>query len=720
MTEIILTSSVLILLLAVLRQALRGRIDPRAQYALWLLAARLLIPGTLFTAPVSVAGAAEKLQESILLEEMVRLPADGPSAPSKTELPDGPSVPFVTTRKDGPTLAFELKPPGTVQTEKLLDLAWKVGMGITGGSMVLSNLVFWRRLRKNRKPLSLSASCWAGGLPVYEADGLPSPCLFGLFRPAVYLNEAAVNAERPEHILAHEYAHYRHRDHLWSILRSICLVIHWYNPLVWWAAALSRRDCELACDAAALQRLGEPERIGYGQTLLGMVSRQISPVSLFRTATTMTSGKRAMTERIALIAKQPRTRKITLALVAAAACLLAACSFGGNTAEMEMPDPSSSLFLEEFPGLHWNDTPEAVMETLGITEEEIIESSDGQERTAGTLSFVIGDYPLYGNTAQYVIFRFEQWSGTGSDLGLYQVQVCYPDDMEDFGAVQEALLQQLGPETESSYQVSQVNSRWKDLLGDRYDRWVEIQTTRGIKYMKWNAGPDSEAMEALQAMEENYQSYWTMSTSLASFASLTSSPTKSLMPAFEEFTKEFTGVKVAWNCNTMFSPTFNTVIFDGSEYVYCLQVYSVASGTRNARLVVNAAQADEDPVMWIPYMNYLNWDALRQAAVDAGLDDGSGFALEVMEILSQYIEQNTYDTVELDTFAILTATEGLDDTLKGTYSALVRQLHDAYPSLFARAVLWVLPEENQNIVLDYFCEGSYNREEVLAQLKDEI
>ena len=66
MKEIILTSSILILLLAIFRQAVRGRIAPRVQYALWLLvAARLLIPGTLFTAPVSVMGAAEDLRTSI-------------------------------------------------------------------------------------------------------------------------------------------------------------------------------------------------------------------------------------------------------------------------------------------------------------------------------------------------------------------------------------------------------------------------------------------------------------------------------------------------------------------------------------------------------------------------------------------------------------------------------------------------------------------------------
>lgn len=64
MTEMILPSSVLILAVILLRRALRGRIAPGLQYALWLLAAlRLLIPGPLFPAPVSAAGAGGFLRQ---------------------------------------------------------------------------------------------------------------------------------------------------------------------------------------------------------------------------------------------------------------------------------------------------------------------------------------------------------------------------------------------------------------------------------------------------------------------------------------------------------------------------------------------------------------------------------------------------------------------------------------------------------------------------------
>ena len=48
MLEILISSTVLILALAALRVFLRGKLNPRLQYALWLLAAlRLLLPVSL-------------------------------------------------------------------------------------------------------------------------------------------------------------------------------------------------------------------------------------------------------------------------------------------------------------------------------------------------------------------------------------------------------------------------------------------------------------------------------------------------------------------------------------------------------------------------------------------------------------------------------------------------------------------------------------------------
>ena len=91
MTEILLSSSLLILALALLRRLLRGRIDPRLQYGLWLLVAlRLLIPGTLFTMPVSIAGAAENLRESVSLALQEQT---SPSSDTQTDGSVSPPLP---------------------------------------------------------------------------------------------------------------------------------------------------------------------------------------------------------------------------------------------------------------------------------------------------------------------------------------------------------------------------------------------------------------------------------------------------------------------------------------------------------------------------------------------------------------------------------------------------------------------------------------------------
>ena len=86
MRDIILTSSVLIAVTALLRRLLRGKISPRLQYGLWLLAAlRLLLPGALFTVPVSVTGAASGL--TAVMQERVPAPLPDNLAPA-LPLPD--------------------------------------------------------------------------------------------------------------------------------------------------------------------------------------------------------------------------------------------------------------------------------------------------------------------------------------------------------------------------------------------------------------------------------------------------------------------------------------------------------------------------------------------------------------------------------------------------------------------------------------------------------
>lgn len=150
------------------------------------------------------------------------------------------------------------------------------------------------------------------------------------------------------HILAHEYSHYRQGDLLWSVIRGICLSLYWWNPLVWIAAYLSKQDCELSCDEAALKLLGENERLDYGKTLLNLITVKSNPKDYFSVATTMTKGTKSLKRRISMIAHKPRIM-ISASIVAIFAAVLGfvSTSTAKSNEENDISITSGTYIMEE-------------------------------------------------------------------------------------------------------------------------------------------------------------------------------------------------------------------------------------------------------------------------------------------------------------------------------------------------------------------------------------
>lgn len=69
-------------------------------------------------------------------------------------------------------------------------------------------------------------------------------------------------------VLAHEFAHLRRGDPLWSLTAELALAALWFFPPAWLAMPRFRLDQELACDAAVLR--SAPAAAGsYARALLG-------------------------------------------------------------------------------------------------------------------------------------------------------------------------------------------------------------------------------------------------------------------------------------------------------------------------------------------------------------------------------------------------------------------------------------------------------------------
>ncbi|MEN1761053.1 M56 family metallopeptidase [Anoxynatronum sibiricum] len=315
MIETIITSSALILILMALRYLLRNKISSQLQYVLWVLVAiRLLLPFSLFESPVSIMNVVPNNQGYQLTSTRPSTPAN----PGTTMLNDLQIIQNSDLAADIKTEAVGLK--------VIVQVVWLSGVFLCSLFFAVSNKRLSRKLRQSRKQIQMKDI----PLAVYKAEGLPSPCLFGFLKPAVYLTpESLLDEHKATYVIAHELTHYRQKDHIWSFVRVLCLCIYWFNPLVWVAAVLSRRDSELACDQGTLRRLGDSRRIEYGRTLIDMMTAPSKPSDLFCCATMMTGGKREMTERIKRIAKQPKTLMVSLVVVLIVGTAAVAGTFGG-------------------------------------------------------------------------------------------------------------------------------------------------------------------------------------------------------------------------------------------------------------------------------------------------------------------------------------------------------------------------------------------------------
>lgn len=384
MIEWVVSSCILILAVIALRYLLRGRISLRLQYALWLLVlARLLLPVSFGSTDISVMSVVERAPvvqaaESVRDVDVIWQAGNG----TVQGHPIGGAVSNTVVLAEPSAADAQFGHMENALTlRKILLPVWRCGAAATLLVFPAANVRFARRLRRCRRPLAVEGAA----LPVYVAEERAVPCLFGLFRPAIYVTQAT--ADDPvllRHAVAHETTHFRHGDHVWALLRAVCLALHWWNPLVWWAAKLSRQDGELACDEATIRALGETERAAYGRTLIRMAcGRGVSPLL---TATAMDGGKTSLHERIVLLAKKPRTAALAAIALVLAAALCVGCTFTGAKKEelsgnlgsiaammaKLTTDDLSSESVNGYPDIDWEKLVKAINRAAAheITEED--------------------------------------------------------------------------------------------------------------------------------------------------------------------------------------------------------------------------------------------------------------------------------------------------------------------------------------------------------------
>ena len=179
---------------------------------------------------------------------------------------------------------------------------------------------------------------------IFQSENVSSPFVLGIVKPRIYL-PFKLDGRNLDHVVAHEQAHIRRKDHWWKPLGFVLLTLHWFNPLIWLAYVLLCRDIELACDEKVIKELGNEQRADYTQALVACsVNRRMIA------ACPLAFGEVGVKERVRSVMnyKKPAFWIIILAVIACvgvAVCFLTNPKQDSYTLRIVVPAGSQEEFV---------------------------------------------------------------------------------------------------------------------------------------------------------------------------------------------------------------------------------------------------------------------------------------------------------------------------------------------------------------------------------------
>lgn len=218
---------------------------------------------------------------------------------------------------------------------------------------------------------------------------------------------------------------------------------------------------------------------------------------------------------------------------------------------VKRPEPSNPLLLE-FPGTHWNETPEDVRAALGLFEDQIL-ADEAQDADVPEWCLGVTDLECLGDVANSAVFRFIQ-NPRADHYGLYSVTIYFPED-SDMVAIQGELAELYGP---GSAEYSNGYSLEQGMVS-------ENDTAKYVKEggMYWTAERNG-LRDLPQSLIDNLVDFYAQVND----------------PADEEAVKKWLEreplARIGWRCDAnaeLGHTTPNRVIFNGGTYVWLQQCF---------------------------------------------------------------------------------------------------------------------------------------------------
>jgi stage V sporulation protein D (sporulation-specific penicillin-binding protein) len=290
-------AAVLTILILSVKAVFREKLSARWHYYIWLLlVARLVIPYTpeftvnqeaLITAvPEETAVAAH---EGTAVQAQIN-PADGSDAGLTVSEETAPGHgagknPAVSdnSANENEGILFDLNsvlPPAVLTAASKI---WLFGAILFMAYILIINFIMNRKIvgtssvsAHNDGIREAVASCkelvgMKKDIPVVYQSHIKMPAICGVLKPRLLIPSDIIerlDADEIRYVILHELCHLKRRDTLTGMLQMLLCILHWFNPMVWWAFNRMREDREPVCDELVLSYIKPGERRNYAETLI--------------------------------------------------------------------------------------------------------------------------------------------------------------------------------------------------------------------------------------------------------------------------------------------------------------------------------------------------------------------------------------------------------------------------------------------------------------------
>ncbi len=419
MLPVMIQTSALILIIAVIDLLIKKWAWPQLRYALWLLViVKLLLPPTI-SSPGSITSNIQPLSEKVSISTTETDPVtvlntmpqpveiNNPSPLTKeatTPLVTQPAspiiaMPIVEQKVQLPvpenqaiaaskvSLSGDTKPAASLIYKSWLFLIWLPGVMALGTFLLLK----LRHLKNHaQRATNNQLPKWFDDILNETADRLKlrrlpevilsektaSPAVFGVFRVKLLLPANCANTMTPvtaRHILLHELAHIKRGDLIVHAIYMVLQIAYWFNPLLWLIGKQLRHLRELSCDMT-VARILKDETPEYRQTLLDTARKLLAEstepglglLGLFE------DSNRLLTRLQWLEKKTWKYHKLRIASITAITILMCICVLPMAAKDTDIAKEKAVLALEtkEKPNSQFIATFDngAIVELVGIRE----------------------------------------------------------------------------------------------------------------------------------------------------------------------------------------------------------------------------------------------------------------------------------------------------------------------------------------------------------------